>query len=51
MAMWCGLEGSTTPMRIFLYDGSSVTRLTDNDYEDHPPLINAKGHVVWKRQR
>jgi hypothetical protein len=32
---------------IFLYDGSSITQLTDNSYDDSKPHINAKGYIVW----
>lgn len=32
---------------IFLYDGSTITQITDNDYNDWEPQINNNGHVVW----
>jgi len=33
---------------IFLYDGTSTTQLTDNDYHDGLPQINNNGWVVWE---
>jgi hypothetical protein len=33
---------------IFLYDGSAIIQLTDNDYRDLWPKINDLGHVTWR---
>lgn len=33
--------------KIFLYDGSTIIQLTDNNYDDWGHQINAQGHVVW----
>ncbi len=38
-----GIDGE-----IFLYDGTTVTQLTDNDYGDDSPQINDSGEVVWQ---
>lgn len=43
--VWEGGDGSDT--EIFLYDGSGVTQITDNDFDDHDPQINDSGLVVW----
>ncbi|MCP4710786.1 MAG: biopolymer transporter Tol, partial [Planctomycetes bacterium] len=32
---------------IFLYNGSTGARLTDNSFDDLHPRINDSGHVVW----
>lgn len=32
---------------VFLYDGSTITRLTYNDYHDMNPQINNNGYVTW----
>ena len=32
---------------IMLYDGTSVTQLTDNRHRDSSPQINDNGDVVW----
>ena len=32
---------------IFFYDGTTITKLTDNDYENKSPQINDSGEVVW----
>ena len=41
-----GYDGSD--YEIFLYDGTSTTQLTDNDYDDDCPQINDNGYVVWR---
>lgn len=33
---------------IMLYDGTSITQLTNNDYNDSCPQINDNGWVVWE---
>ena len=33
---------------IFLYDGSKVIQLTDNERNDRKPHINDNGQVVWE---
>ena len=33
---------------ILLYDGTSTTQLTNNDYKDEHPQINDNGYVVWQ---
>ena len=43
--VWQRSDG--TDREIFLYDGSTITQLTDNDYDDWEPEINNNGHVVW----
>lgn len=44
-AVWEGGDGSDT--EIFLYDGSGVTQITDNVFDDHDPQINDSGLVMW----
>jgi hypothetical protein len=39
--------GDGTRNEIFLYDGSGITQITDNDLKDHDPQINDSGLVVW----
>ena len=34
--------------KIFLYDGTTITQLTDNDYSARFPQINNSGQVVWQ---
>ena len=34
-------------LEIFLYDGTSTTQITDDDYNHTPPQINDNGWVVW----
>ncbi|MBW2663844.1 MAG: hypothetical protein JRD93_18160 [Deltaproteobacteria bacterium] len=43
--VWDRSDG--TDIEIFLYDGSTITQLTNNDYDDREPQINNNGHVVW----
>ena len=33
---------------IFLYDGSKIIQLTDNERNDRKPHINDNGQVVWE---
>ncbi|MGA9260673.1 MAG: hypothetical protein WBV95_01765, partial [Desulfobacterales bacterium] len=33
---------------IFLYDGSKIIQLTDNERNDRKPHINDSGQVVWE---
>jgi hypothetical protein len=40
-----GHDGSN--YEIFLYDGGSITQLTNNDYYDDSPQINDRGQIVW----
>jgi len=34
---------------IFLYDGNSITQITNNAVDDHSVQINNNGQIVWKR--
>jgi len=38
---------SAAEAEIWVYDGTAVTQLTDNDYLDHEPSINNDGQVAW----
>jgi len=42
----CDWEGHGD-LEIFLYDGTSTTQITDDDYNHAPPQINDNGWVVW----
>lgn len=42
--VWAGEDGNDT--EIFLYDGSEIRQLTDNDYDDVSPKI-CDGQIVW----
>ena len=37
-----------TDYEIFLYDGSTVSQLTDNSYDDTNSQINDNGYLVWE---
>ncbi len=43
--VWRGFDGND--YEIFLYDGATITQMTDNCYDDNPPRINNNGQVVW----
>ena len=43
--VWYGWDGSD--WEIFYYNGTTITQLTDNSYDDLYPHINNAGHVVW----
>jgi hypothetical protein len=43
--VFVNVEGETS--EIFLYNGSTIKQLTDNDYYDGDPQINDNGEVVW----
>lgn len=42
---WGGFKSADS--EIYLYNGTSVTQLTDNEYRDAWPHINDSGQVVW----
>ena len=44
-AVWVEFDGNDE--EVFLFDGSSVTQLTDNDYDDDQPQV-AGDYVVWR---
>lgn len=44
--VWYGLAGND--YEVFLYDGTNTTQLTNNDYDDMFPHVNASGKVVWR---
>ena len=52
--VWQGCDGGSSgsceggDWEIFLYDGSAITQLTDNSYDDDYPQINENGHVAWQ---
>jgi len=43
--VWFGDNGSHS--EIFLYDGTTITQLTDNSYRDAEPRINDSGYIAW----
>ncbi len=43
-AVWVASDGSDD--EVWLFDGSALTRLTDNDYDDALPQV-ADGNVAW----
>ena len=48
--VWEGGYNPTTKSgtnEIFLYNGTTTTQLTNNDYHDSNPQINDEDHVVW----
>jgi uncharacterized delta-60 repeat protein len=45
---WVGNpSGNSTGNEIFLYDGNTTTRITNNTYDDWDPCINNNGYVAW----
>ena len=47
---WTGLLSSWTSREVFFYDGSAVSRLTDNSDGDQDPRISGN-NVVWSTLR
>ena len=47
--VWSGYVGEKT--EIFLYDGTSIRRLTENDLWEHSPKLNNCGQVTWISNR
>jgi hypothetical protein len=45
--VWTEDIGGYKGQEVFLYDGSTTTRLTYNDYHDMHPQINNNGYVTW----
>jgi cysteine-rich repeat protein len=43
--VWYGYDG--LDWEIFLYDGTGITQLTNNSYNDGAPQINNNRYVVW----
>lgn len=43
--LWEGYDG--LDYEIFLYDGSTIKQLTDNEYDDCHSQINNNNYVVW----
>jgi Tol biopolymer transport system component len=46
--VWYGAEGGDD-YEIFLYDGTTTTRLTDDSVDDRSVYVNDAGDVVWSR--
>jgi hypothetical protein len=44
--VWEAFDGAD--YEIFIYDGTRVTQLTDNEHSDRKPHINTNGQVVWE---
>ncbi len=44
--VWSGRDNGTDS-EIFLYDGSTVTQITDNSTNDITPQIDASGVITW----
>ena len=43
-----GRDSPPSPGEIFLYDGSSIIQVTNNDWVDRNPAINEEGLIVWR---
>jgi hypothetical protein len=43
--VWHAYDGND--YEIFFYDGTSLTRITDNEFQDIGPRVNDAGEVVW----
>ena len=41
------VQNGANDSEIFIYDGTAITQLTDNEYDDWYPQINNNGEVVW----
>lgn len=45
--VWTSVPSGESDSEIYLYNGTSVRRLTDNNVDDEDPQINDQGRVVW----
>ena len=43
--VWTGDDGSD--WEVFLYDGTSITQISNNTHLDQVPQVNINGQVVW----
>jgi hypothetical protein len=44
--VWNGSDGNDS--EIFLYNGSQIIQITDNEYLDNKADINDFGYIVWE---
>lgn len=44
---WVGNDGDGTDNEIFIFDGSSVIQVTDNDYQDYAMVLSEGNYCTW----